>query len=285
MPMLVGEVRWAIAGPGCSCRLSGGSQWSAAPTWASKNAQVCRASVRRKRCCAAFGANASSVRGWLIHHAIAGEASHSSSNGIASHSACGRCNTSVTPSSTASSGPIHISRHNAAGALSLRRSTSLEVRHCSRWRWLIAMRHSVRTIASRWYSASCGSHASPSAIRARCCMPALKPARRCWSSCTSRGFCTRSSRADSSGGTSTIDSTATVHECTGEISSQPVTSSASTATGTRLRRRLSRIFQRDNAVSALRRQPACAVGAHGSSHGSSCQSPRIQRCRRFTSAP
>ena len=132
--MLVGEVREAITGPGWSCRLSGGSQCSVALTWLSKNAQVCRASVRRKRVCAAFGTKVSGRRGWLTHHAIAGDSSHNTSSGHASHSTIGRCSASATANPTASAGPIHICRHTAPGALLLRRATSLEVRHCNRWR-------------------------------------------------------------------------------------------------------------------------------------------------------
>ena len=32
MPMLVGDVRWAMTPPGSSWKLSGGSQWSSGPT-------------------------------------------------------------------------------------------------------------------------------------------------------------------------------------------------------------------------------------------------------------
>ena len=283
--MLVGEVRWAMSGAGSSCRLSGGSQWSAAPTWVSKNAQVRRASARKKSRCLACGTKRPALRGWLIHQAMRGEASHRISSGAARTSASGRRSASAAPSSSASTGPMAISFHSAAGVLRLVRATSLEVCHSSRCRWLAPMRHNVRTIASRLYCTSCGSHANASAMRTRCCQPVRMPARRCWPSCTSRGFCTRSSSAASKGGTSTMASTAMVHDSAGVIHSQPTSNSTSKDAGTRLRRRLSRIFQRDSAVSALRRQPSCAVGAHGSSHGSSCQSPRIQRWRRRTSAP
>ena len=48
MPMLVGEVRRARAGPGCSCQLSGGSQWSSARRNLSKYRQMRVAWWRRK---------------------------------------------------------------------------------------------------------------------------------------------------------------------------------------------------------------------------------------------
>ena len=47
MPMLVGEVREAIAGAGYSWKLSGGSQLSSGPTNSAKKRQVRRADVRR----------------------------------------------------------------------------------------------------------------------------------------------------------------------------------------------------------------------------------------------
>ena len=46
--MFVGDVRCATLATGCSWQLSGGSQWSSGPTKVSKNAQVLRASLRRK---------------------------------------------------------------------------------------------------------------------------------------------------------------------------------------------------------------------------------------------
>ena len=47
MPMLVGEVRWAMVGCGSSCRLSGGKWLSSGPTTRSKKRHVSRASVAR----------------------------------------------------------------------------------------------------------------------------------------------------------------------------------------------------------------------------------------------
>ena len=50
-----------------------------------------------------------------------------------------------------------------------------------------------------------------------------------------------------------------------------------------LRFGIAKIFQRDRGDNGLRRR-ASGVGTRGPSHGSSCQSPRIQRRRRLTSA-
>ena len=65
---------------------------------------------------------------------------------------------------------------------------------------------------------------------------------------------------------------------------QPATRSSVNAAGARLRRRLSRIFQRDKPGEwiVLTRPPG--PGTRGSSHRAICQSPRIQRRRRLTSA-
>ena len=65
---------------------------------------------------------------------------------------------------------------------------------------------------------------------------------------------------------------------------QPHSSMVRKASGSRLRRRLSKIFQRARALRRLRSSLPQAVGVHGSSQGSNCQSPRIQRWRRLTSA-
>ncbi|MCY1353233.1 hypothetical protein D9M69_395680 [compost metagenome] len=153
MPMLVGEVRWAMTAVGCSCRLSGGSQLSAGPTCWSKNAQVLRANPRKKRSSAGVGANAARDDGRLSHQAMAGLASQSSRNGPARACATGVCS-SRAHSARASAGAIHISRYSPGRSLLLVRSTSREGFHCSRRRLLNSMRHSVRAMASRLYSAS-----------------------------------------------------------------------------------------------------------------------------------
>ena len=65
---------------------------------------------------------------------------------------------------------------------------------------------------------------------------------------------------------------------------QETSSTSSIATGARLRRRLSKIFHRDKAEIGLRTRRPDRPRTHGSSHAAICQSPRIQRCRRATSA-
>ena len=66
-------------------------------------------------------------------------------------------------------------------------------------------------------------------------------------------------------------------------SSQLPSSSNSRAAGTRLRRRLSRIFHCDKPESGLAMRRASGPGTRGKSHWVICQSPRIQRWRRSMS--
>jgi hypothetical protein len=61
---------------------------------------------------------------------------------------------------------------------------------------------------------------------------------------------------------------------------QAVNRSATVAGGTRLRRRLSKIFQREMRGRRLRCQAPPRVGTNGNSHRRICQSPRTQRRRR-----
>ena len=65
---------------------------------------------------------------------------------------------------------------------------------------------------------------------------------------------------------------------------QPNSSSSVNPAGTRLRRRLSKIFHCESPESGLRWRPAPVRGTRVSSHDAICQSPRIQRWRRATSA-
>ena len=82
--------------------------------------------------------------------------------------------------------------------------------------------------------------------------------------------------------------TTTVQSHADEERVQLSSKSSVSATGTKLRRRLSKIFHWDSAVSGffLGRvgELAGLAGTRRSSHDAICQSPRIQRCRRLTSA-
>ena len=56
------------------------------------------------------------------------------------------------------------------------------------------------------------------------------------------------------------------------------------AAAVRLRLRLSAIFQRDRSESGFGRGRPSGPGTPGSSQRAICQSPRVQRCLRLTSA-
>ena len=70
----------------------------------------------------------------------------------------------------------------------------------------------------------------------------------------------------------------------GDKAVQPSSNSSIIAAGTRLRRRLSKIFQRERPESGLFWRRPLRPGTRGSNHLAICQSPRIQRRRRLTSA-
>jgi len=82
-----------------------------------------------------------------------------------------------------------------------------------------------------------------------------------------------------------MPSTTTVQNAADENTVQPSNSSSVRAAGTKLRRRLSNSFQRDRADIRFLRYLPSTPGAQGSNQTASCQSPRIQRWRRLTSAP
>ena len=65
---------------------------------------------------------------------------------------------------------------------------------------------------------------------------------------------------------------------------QPSNKRSVSAAGTRLRRTLSNIFQRDNIEIGFLWDLWTGPGTRGSIHWAICQSPRIQRRRRLTSA-
>ncbi len=89
-------------------------------------------------------------------------------------------------------------------------------------------------------------------------------------------------RKCSSGGTSASMAMATTASA-GTPSHAATASSTSSPAGTMLRRRLSKIFQRERSDNGFGRRPT-GPGTRGNSQAAICQSPRIHRCRRATSA-
>ncbi|MNP06269.1 hypothetical protein D3C76_982440 [compost metagenome] len=171
-----------------------------------------------------------------------------------------------------------------ARSLPLERSTSREGCHCSRWRLLISMRHSERAIASTLNNASEGNQTIDSSARMKCWPEVCSAALRCCPRGISAAFCTSARTDCSTGCRHTRMTTANVQEAASSEASQPHASMVRKAPGSRLRRRLSKIFQRARLLRPLAAKPPWGFGAHGRAQYRTCQSPRIQRCRRLASA-
>jgi len=284
-PMLVGEVRCATRATGCSCTLSGGRWLSSAPTKVSKNAQVRRATRRRKRRCAVLSSLRGSASGRSAHHTTSGEHSHSSSSGAAAGSAHGRTTASSAVISTANVGPAHSARRASRRAPGVPGGwparTSAEAVHSSSRRPR-TMRQIVRPIASSVATASVGRQASvwPSCISCS----AMGIRRRGENDAVNQLIGARASPITwaANGTIPTITTMRSVHMKGSGRLAQPSTASAISAAGTRLRRRLSNSFHFDSADSGLRGAPGSACRRRRS-QPISCQSPRTQRWRRAMS--
>jgi hypothetical protein len=157
------------------------------------------------------------------------------------------------------------------------RSTSLEGFHCSRCRRVTSKRQSVRRIASTLKKASYGRQATLTTARWSCRRLDRPTCTRCVSSGMSTGQANTSRNAGSSTGSAHRLSSQAVQASGAGENSQPSTSNATVAAGTRLRRRLSSSLPRESQDNGLRSNPPSRRGTHGSSQGSNCQSPRIQR--------
>ena len=81
-------------------------------------------------------------------------------------------------------------------------------------------------------------------------------------------------------GTKRIQIAARVHRKGWSVTNQPNKNSAKVAGSTRLRRRLSRIFQRETREIGLGTRAPDSSGTRSVSHSTICQSPRSQRCFR-----
>src|SRR5476649_889155 len=116
--MLVGDVRWATVVTGCSCQLSGGSQWSSGPTKVSKNAHVLRARPRRKSAWSIVSRASRRASGRLTHHAMPGEMNHRKITGAACANADGSDSATRIAAAVAMTGAIHIDVNGVEGSVS-----------------------------------------------------------------------------------------------------------------------------------------------------------------------
>ncbi len=170
---------------------------------------------RRKRSCAASGTSCRRCSGRSVHHTTRGAPSHSSSTGRAPGSAPGRHAARPAKAASASAGAIHSRRTSSARSARLPGAapggTSAEARHSSRRRPDTPSRHSVRTMASRLYHASCGSTAR---VCTSCASVRPSGSAVCAGSCarsSSSGRRTRSSKNAASGTSARMASTRSVH--------------------------------------------------------------------------
>ena len=224
---------------------------------------------------------------------ISGEKNHSSKTAAAGPSAAGLSIDRPATVATAVSGPMARVRTVCSRSPTAERgrlsAASDDGCHSSRWRREMASRHSVRPMASRLYQASWGSVASATPACPSWRSSDGMTAAQCGLVRTCSGLCSRSPITPTPAGTNSTASPVKVHSAGDSSSAQPSTNSRVSAAGTRLRRRLSAIFQRASADSGLgttmlRSLPGRRSRSRGSNQPSNCQSPRIQRCRRCTSA-
>ena len=184
----------------------------------------------------------------------------------------------------ASAIPTHIEAQIAPRLTPRRLSASPEGVHSSSRLRVNSKRSTVREIASRLASASCGKQAT---VNASCCTrrpPPRSICTTCDQGSTAVGLNTSSSSHAMRVGSTMIVSTARVQTEAGASTVQPSSSSAVKAIGSRLRRRLSSNFQRDRLDKGLVTRRPSAAGTPGSNQRISCQSPRVQRWRRVASA-
>ena len=185
---------------------------------------------------------------------------------------------------SAIAGANHIASYEPARSVRALRATSPEVTHSSKCRRVMNTRQSVRPIAVRLRNASFGRNAKVSPIWPSVRFDDASIPRKCIRHGNCSGLRRSSTTSESKPGSAMMARSMHVaNKPSRGTSSQLAKKKAMSAIGTRLRRRLSKIFHHDNAEIGLRIPRPSASGTRGSSHGKICQSPRIQRCRRTAS--
>ena len=170
-------------------------------------------------------------------------------NGPAASRLAGCDQISQTISPIASAGAIHSARQRrllGRPVLTERLTCAAEV-HCSRWRREIPSLNSVRMMASSALSACTGRMARDiSQCRTRCCTTAGALRSRSGARRRSANVCHNIESSSDQTGTAETSSNPSVHTSglPGSKPHQATTKRASIAGASKLRRRLSRIFQR-----------------------------------------
>ncbi len=285
MPMLVGLVREATTSAGCSWKLSGGSQFSSPVTKVSKNRQVCRDSLwRKRRCrCERWTAGGASVR--LSHQAI--DRRDEPRSQAAVPPAAREVGRSRTMKIDRLDGDRRCDQHGGQAEVPRPRCASLAVFHSSRRLRVKRSRASVRTMASRLTYASYGSKSQreQEPRRLRPGSPDRQPevrherevGRLADQVSQQRQQGNRAEDRQDEGRHATARPWAATAERT--RAAAPA-SPPEPGCGAGCRRSSTRTPRRSDSG----RSRAAKRGTRGSSHQAICQSPRIQRCRRLTSA-
>ena len=202
---------------------------------------------------------------------------HNASIGTAATNDCGRSIQINKPSPTARTG-IQL-RYRSTGVPRSPSSASAAVSHSSRCSRVNTRRNIVRTTASSDNRVWCASRVRVSStlkFDAKRLLTASRAIRR--SRATSAR--TRPKPRSNHAGTNKMQIVAMVQRMGWRITSQPNKSNAKVAGSTRLRRRLSKIFQRETSEIGFRTFTPASSGTRSVSHSTICQSPRSQRCLR-----
>ncbi len=219
--------------------------------------------------------------GRLSSQAIPGAASQSASTGSAAGSAEGRAAATSARPATAAAGLAHIARAKVRGPRRAPRAVLAAAVSHSRRRRRVTMRTRVTPMACAISAASLARKASCRAARARALsISPPAPRRKTGHGCRRRG---PASAVRSSGRTGKASAAATPAVHTAGFPGSTVQASARSAAvpgAARLRRRLSKIFQRAISGRRLRSSRPPRVATHGKSQSRICQSPRTQRWRR-----
>ena len=197
--------------------------------------------------------------------------------------------TTATQARTAIAGATAIARYDASRSVrpdrSSARSTSLEGFHSSRRRRVTSTRTTVRIdrveaevrLVGQEREGDDGLHdvalraflAGGEMLAQRHLQRLVRRVRQRWQAARARAVSRTTIAVQNHAAASTV---------------QPSSSNAVSVAGTRLRRRLSKSFHCDSSDSGLRSRRPSAPGTRRRSQPASCQSPRIQRRRRATSA-
>ncbi len=221
--------------------------------------------------------------GRLVAHTTNGEDSHKTKRGTAAKKASGRKFKRKADTESVMNGAGHMILSEAE-RVSLPFPDSLDGSHSSRCRCVTRTRNTVDMMVTKLVKASYGRQTIVNnACTMRLSRERAEPAM-CGITGISRGLRKKSSREIISGGTSTIPETARVHKNGFGRVIHPKMKRNTRDGDIRLRLRLSNIFHFDRMDSVFLHDRPSNAGTVGKNQRAICQSPRIHRRRRLTSA-